>query len=97
MLLETPMSFNFASLDEAFPAVDCGHEPLGSRVIVQVRKAKKIASDPSPTPGMPDANYKTMAKMKTEKVTGEGGGNGGTNSQRGKGPDLISTVMGGRR
>ena len=40
MLLETPMSFNFASLDEAFPAVDCGHEPLGSRVIVQVRKAK---------------------------------------------------------
>jgi hypothetical protein len=30
-------------------------------------KAKKIASDPSPTPGMPDANYKTMAKMKTEK------------------------------
>lgn len=40
MLLETPMSFNFASLDEAFPAVDCGHKPLGSRVIVQVRKAK---------------------------------------------------------
>ena len=29
-------------------------------------KAKKIASDPSPTPGLPDANYKTMAKMKTE-------------------------------
>jgi len=40
MLLETPMSFNYASLDEAFPTVDCGHEPLGSRVIVQVRKAK---------------------------------------------------------
>ena len=58
-------------------------------------KAKKIASDPSP--GLPDANYKTVPKMKTEKVTGEGGGNGGTNSQRGKGPDLISTVMGGRR
>jgi hypothetical protein len=59
-------------------------------------KAKKIDSDPSPTPGLPDANYKTVPKMKTEKVTGEGG-NGGTNSQRGKGPDLISTVMGGRR
>jgi hypothetical protein len=44
---------------------------------------------------MPDANYKTMAKMKTEKVQGEG--NGGTNSQRGTGPDKISTVMGGRR
>jgi hypothetical protein len=58
-------------------------------------KAKKVASDPSPTPGMPDANYKTMAKMKTEKVQGEG--NGGTNSQRGTGPDKISTVMGGRR
>ena len=58
-------------------------------------KAKKSASDPSPTPGMPDANYKTMAKMKTEKVQGEG--NGGTNSQRGTGPDKISTVMGGRR
>ena len=58
-------------------------------------KAKKIASDPSPTPGMPDANYKTMAKMKTDKVQGEG--NGGTNSQRGTGPDKISTVMGGRR
>ena len=23
-------------------------------------KAKKIASDPSPTPGLPDANYKTV-------------------------------------
>jgi hypothetical protein len=58
-------------------------------------KAKKVSSDPSPTPGLPDANYKTMAKMKTEKVQGEG--NGGTNSQRGSGPNLISTVMGGRR
>lgn len=58
-------------------------------------KAKKVSSDPSPTPGLPDANYKTMAKMKAEKVQGEG--NGGTNSQRGSGPNLISTVMGGRR
>lgn len=58
-------------------------------------KAKKIDSDPAPTPGLPDANYKTMAKMKYETVKGEG--NGGTNSQRGSGDNLISTVMGGRR
>jgi hypothetical protein len=58
-------------------------------------KAKKVSSDPSPTPSLPNADYKTMPKMKTEKVQGEG--NGGTNSQRGKGPDQISTVMGGRR
>jgi hypothetical protein len=58
-------------------------------------KAKKVSSDPSPTPAQPSADYKTVPKMKTEKVQGEG--NGGTNSQRGKGPDQISTVMGGRR
>jgi len=56
--------------------------------------AKKICDDPSPTPGMPNADYKPMAKMKIEKVQGEG--NGGTNSQRGRGPNQISTVMGGR-
>lgn len=58
-------------------------------------KAKKVSSDPSPTPGLPSADYKTVPKMKTEKVQGEG--NGGTNSQRGRGPNMISTVMGGRR
>lgn len=58
-------------------------------------KAKKICSDPSPTPGLPNADYKTMPKMKTEKVKGEG--NGGTDSQRGRGPNMISTVMGGRK
>ena len=58
-------------------------------------KAKKVSSDPSPTPGLPNADYKTMPKMKIEKVQGEG--NGGTNSQRGKGPNMISTVMGGRK
>ena len=30
-------------------------------------KAKKIASDPSPTPGLPDANYKTVPKMKRRR------------------------------
>jgi len=58
--------------------------------------AKKICEDPSPTPGLPDANYKTMAKMTTDKGTGAGGGYGGTNSQRGRGPNQVSTVMGGR-
>jgi hypothetical protein len=33
--------------------------------------------------------------MKTETVKGEG--NGGTNSQRGTGKNMISTVMGGRK
>ena len=30
----------FTDRSEAFPSVDCGHQPLGSRVIVQIRKAK---------------------------------------------------------
>jgi hypothetical protein len=44
---------------------------------------------------MPSADYKTTPKMKTETVKGEG--NGGTNSQRGTGKNMISTVMGGRK
>jgi hypothetical protein len=28
--------------------------------------------DPAPTPGLPKADYKTMPKMKVEKVKGEG-------------------------
>jgi hypothetical protein len=58
-------------------------------------KAKKISSDPSPKAAMPSADYKTTPKMKTETVKGEG--NGGTNSQRGTGKNLISTVLGGRK
>jgi hypothetical protein len=58
-------------------------------------KAKKVSSDPSPKPAMPSADYKTVPKMKMEKVKGEG--NGGTDSQRGRGPNMVSTVMGGRR
>ena len=54
MLLETPMSFNFASLDEAFPPVDCGHKPLGSRVIVQVRKAKSQTAGGIYSPRKPE-------------------------------------------
>lgn len=44
MLLETPISFTYDSLDDAFPPVDCAHQPLGSRVIVQIRRAKKQTS-----------------------------------------------------
>lgn len=57
-------------------------------------KAKKVCDDPSPTPGLPNGDYTTKAKAKYETVQGEA--NGGTNSQRGRGPNQISTVMGGR-
>ena len=30
----------YESLDEAFPIIECGHEPLGTRVIVQLRTPK---------------------------------------------------------
>jgi co-chaperonin GroES (HSP10) len=40
MLLEQPIDMGFESLDDAFPAVDCGIQPFGSRVIVQIRRAK---------------------------------------------------------
>jgi co-chaperonin GroES (HSP10) len=41
MLLENPIEMQYDSLDDAFPAVDCGIDPLGSRVIVQIRRAKQ--------------------------------------------------------
>lgn len=41
MLLETPLEMEYDSLEDAFPEVDCGIEPMGSRVIVQIRRAKK--------------------------------------------------------
>ena len=31
-------------LQNAFPAVDCGQQPLGNRVIVQIRRTKKTSS-----------------------------------------------------
>lgn len=40
MLLETPIDLSHDTIDEAFPAVDCGIDPFGSRVIVQIRRAK---------------------------------------------------------
>jgi co-chaperonin GroES (HSP10) len=41
MLLENPIEMQYDSLDDAFPQVDCGINPLGSRVIVQIRRAKQ--------------------------------------------------------
>lgn len=38
------IKFAYDSLDEAFPTVDSGHEPLGSLVLVQIRLAKEITS-----------------------------------------------------
>jgi len=40
MLLETPISLNYESTEDAFPAVDAGIIPFGSRVMVQIRRAK---------------------------------------------------------
>lgn len=39
--LSNKVSFNYGSLDEAFPACDPGVEPYGSRVLVQIRTPKK--------------------------------------------------------
>lgn len=36
------VEFGYADLDEAFPPCDPGVEPLGSRVLVQVRTPKKV-------------------------------------------------------
>lgn len=36
-----PVTFAYADLDEAFPAVDPGVRPFGSRVLVQIRSAKR--------------------------------------------------------
>lgn len=40
MLLEVPLSMSYDSLEDAFPEVDPGIIPFGSRVMVQVRRAK---------------------------------------------------------
>ena len=40
MLLEAPISLNYESTEDAFPAVDAGIIPFGSRVMVQIRRAK---------------------------------------------------------
>lgn len=44
MLLEVPLSMSYDSLEDAFPEVDPGIIPFGSRVMVQVRRAKSQTS-----------------------------------------------------
>lgn len=41
MLLEKPLQMHYESVDDAFPEVDPGIIPFGSRILVQVRVAKK--------------------------------------------------------
>lgn len=40
MLLDNPISMAYDSIDDAFPDVDAGIIPFGSRVMVQIRRAK---------------------------------------------------------
>lgn len=39
--LVNKIEFSYEDLDEAFPACDPGHAPLGSRVLVQIRTPKR--------------------------------------------------------
>ena len=41
MLLEKPLQMQYESVNDAFPEIDPGIIPFGSRVLVQVRIAKK--------------------------------------------------------
>ena len=41
MKMSEPEAFNQAELDWAFPVVDPGADPLGGRVLVQLRRTKK--------------------------------------------------------
>ena len=41
MLLEKPLQMHYASIEDAFPEIDPGIIPFGSRILVQVRVAKK--------------------------------------------------------
>jgi co-chaperonin GroES (HSP10) len=42
MKMNEPEAFTDADLRDAFPAVDPGAKPLGARVLVQLRRAKKM-------------------------------------------------------
>jgi co-chaperonin GroES (HSP10) len=41
MLLEKPLQMHYDSIEDAFPEIDPGIIPFGSRILVQVRVAKK--------------------------------------------------------
>lgn len=38
------VAFAYKSIEEAFPAVDCGHEPMGNLVLLQIRQPLKQTS-----------------------------------------------------
>lgn len=44
MMMNEPVAFNEAEIAWAFPSVDPGAEPLGGRILVQLRRAKKKAT-----------------------------------------------------
>ena len=43
-MMNEPVAFNEAEIAWAFPSVDPGAEPLGGRILVQLRRAKKKAT-----------------------------------------------------
>ena len=44
MMMNEPVAFNEAELAWAFPSVEPGAKPLGGRILVQLRRAKKKAT-----------------------------------------------------
>jgi co-chaperonin GroES (HSP10) len=44
VMMNEPVAFNEAEIAWAFPSVDPGAEPLGGRILVQLRRAKKKAT-----------------------------------------------------
>ena len=44
MMMNEPVAFNEAEMAWAFPSVDPGAKPLGGRILVQLRRAKKKAT-----------------------------------------------------
>ena len=44
MKINEPVAFSDAELAWAFPSVDPGAKPLGARILVQLRRAKKKAT-----------------------------------------------------
>lgn len=64
------VEFRYAGLDEAFPPCDPGVEPLGSRVMLQVRSAKKVTAGGIWIP--PEAQDTEQANTQVAKVVAVG-------------------------
>ena len=62
------VSFAYSGIDEAFPAVDPNFVPFGSRVLVQIRSAKrKTAAKRKPAKRKSVAKRKSPAKRKATR------------------------------